>query len=71
MNTFWGRGLVEASHVVVHLWEALLHVILSTALPHRPKAEAQRRMVELGKGMDGRMEGRAIDITMRLKSNSL
>lgn len=49
MYTFWGGGLVEASHVVVHLWEALLHVILGAALPHRPETEAQGRVVQLGK----------------------
>lgn len=44
-----GGGLVEASHVVVHLREALLHVVLGAALAHRPKAEAQRRVVQLGR----------------------
>lgn len=42
-----GGGLVEAPHVVVHLGEALLHVVLGAALPHRPKAEAKRRVVQL------------------------
>lgn len=49
MYALWGGGLVEASHVLVHLWEALLHVILSAALPHRPKTEAQGWMVQLRK----------------------
>lgn len=49
MYALWGGGLVEASHVVVHLGEALLHVILGAALPHRPKSEAQGRVVQLGK----------------------
>lgn len=44
-----GGGLVEAPHVVVHLGEALLHVVLGAALPHRPKAEAKRRVVQLRK----------------------
>lgn len=50
-----GGGLVEASHVVVHLGEALLHVVLGAALTHRPKAEAQRRVVQLkgGRGVKG------------------
>ncbi len=47
MYTFWGGGLVEASHVIVHLREALLHVILSTALSHRPKTETQGGVVKL------------------------
>lgn len=42
-----GGGLVEAPHVVVHLGEALLHVVLGAALPHRPEAEAHRRVVQL------------------------
>ena len=48
MHAFWGGGLVEASHIVVHLREALLHVILSAALPHRPKTKAQGGMMQLG-----------------------
>ncbi len=58
MYAFWGRGLVEASHVVVHLWKALLHVILSTALPHRPKTEAQGGMVQLKEVTQGGDAGR-------------
>ena len=49
MYALWGGGLVEASHVLVHLREALLHVILSAALPHSPKTEAQGWMVQLRK----------------------
>lgn len=49
MYAFWGGGLVEAPHVVVHLWKALFHVILCTALPHSPKTEAQGGMVQLRK----------------------
>lgn len=48
MYALGGGGLVEASHVVVHLREALLHVILGAALPHRPEAEAQAGVVQLG-----------------------
>lgn len=47
MHALRGGGLVEAPHVVVHLGEALLHVVLGAALPHRPEAEAQRRVVQL------------------------
>lgn len=50
MYAFWGGRLIEASHVVMHLWKTLLHVILSTALSHRPKTEAQGRVVELRRG---------------------
>lgn len=49
MYAFWGGGLVKASHVVVHFREALLHVVLSTAFPYRPKTEAQGGMVQLRK----------------------
>lgn len=49
MHAFWCGGLVEASHVVVHLWETLLHVILSTALPHRAETKAHGGMVQLGR----------------------
>lgn len=50
MYAFWGGRLIEASHVVMHLWKTLLHVILSTALSHRPKTEAQGWVVELRRG---------------------
>ena len=43
----WCGGLVEAAHVLVHLREALLHVVLSAALAHGSKAEPLRRVVEL------------------------
>lgn len=42
-----GGGLVEAPHVVVHLGETLLHVILRAALPNRPEAEAHGGVVQL------------------------
>lgn len=57
VHAFWGGGLVEAPHVVVHLREALLHVILGAALPHRPEAEAQGGMVQLRKPHMGGREG--------------
>lgn len=47
VDALGGGGLVVASHVVVHLREALLHVVLGAALPHRPKPEAQRGVVQL------------------------
>lgn len=58
VDALGGGGLVEAPHVVVHLRETLLHVILGAALPHRPKPEAQGGMVQLRrwerKGKEGR-----------------
>lgn len=47
VDALGGGGLVVAPHVVVHLGEALLHVVLGAALPHRPKPEAQGGMVQL------------------------
>lgn len=47
VDALGGGGLVVAPHVVVHLRETLLHVILGAALPHRPKPEAQGGMVQL------------------------
>lgn len=44
-----GRDVV-ASHVLVHLREALPHVIFSTALPHCAKPEPLGRVVELAGG---------------------
>lgn len=52
VHSFRGGGLVEAPHVVVHLREALLHVILGAALPYRPETEAQGGMVQLKGGSD-------------------
>lgn len=49
VDALGGGGLVVAPHVVVHLRETLLHVILGAALPHRPEPEAQRGMVQLRK----------------------
>lgn len=63
VDSFRGGGLVEAPHVVVHLREALLHVILGAALPYRPETEAQGGMVQLKGGggevteVDGGGEG--------------
>lgn len=44
----------------MHLWETLLHVLLGTALPHRPKPETMGRVVELGRKRkrEGEEEGR-------------
>lgn len=38
---------VESPHVLVHLGEALLDVVLGAALPHRGKAETLGRVMEL------------------------
>lgn len=46
-DTVWGGGLIEASHVLMHLREALLHVVLCTALPDRTKAETMGGVVQL------------------------
>lgn len=71
MHAFWGGGLIEAPHVVVHLREALLHVILGAALPHRPKTEAHGGMVQLRKWhMGGREGGGDTDIKLVLALNS-
>lgn len=42
-------GLVEAPHVLVHLREALFHIVLSTAFSNCAKAKPQRRVMELEK----------------------
>lgn len=59
VDALGGGGLVVAPHVVVHLREALLHVILGAALPHRPEPEAQRGMVQLRKREQAEQRGRA------------
>lgn len=46
-NTFRRGGLVEASHVLMHLGETFLHVVLSAALPHCPETETPRWVMEL------------------------
>lgn len=38
-NSFRCGRLVEASHVFMHFWKTLLHVILRTAFPHCPKTK--------------------------------
>lgn len=42
-------GLVEAPHVLIHLREALFHIVLSTAFSNCAKAKPQRRVMELEK----------------------
>lgn len=46
-NTFRCGGLIEASHVLMHLWETFLHVVLGAALPHCPETETPRWVMEL------------------------
>ena len=38
-DSFRCSWLVEASHVLMHLWKTLLHVVLGAALPHCPKTK--------------------------------
>lgn len=43
-------GLIEAPHVLVHLWKTLLHVVLCTALSHGSKPKPPGGVVELWRG---------------------
>lgn len=57
-DSFRGSRFVEKSHVLMHLWKTLLHVILSAALPHCSKTKTLGRVVQLThhrrrKGMKG------------------
>lgn len=47
MNAIWCCWDIESSHILVHLWETLLDIVLSTAFSHCSKAESLRGMVQL------------------------
>lgn len=47
MYAVWRCGDVVASHVLVHLGETLLDVVLRAAFSHCSKAESLRGMVQL------------------------
>lgn len=46
-HSVWRGGCAVSPHERMHVWEALLDVGLGAALPHRAKAEALRRVVQL------------------------